>query len=147
MEMSIPYCVHAEISQKSDLWGIACGNRKDIKRIMPTKRCRNHRSARNAQSYSHVDEHTAERESIIVYGVLERKEHDDNIRAVCSPKVQVWEQALLESGLLCEYQAVQRYIRNQEQEDMITDQISMVEYYDPFKIWLERNKKKTEKKK
>ena len=44
-------------------------------------------------------------------------------------------------------QAVQRYIRNQEQEDMITDQISMVEYYDPFKIWLERNKKKTEKKK
>ena len=38
-------------------------------------------------------------------------------------------------------------IINQEQEDMITDQISMVEYYDPFKIWLERNKKKTEKKK
>ena len=44
-------------------------------------------------------------------------------------------------------QAVQRYIRNQEQEDMITDQISMVEYYDPFKIWLDRNKRKTEKKK
>ena len=44
-------------------------------------------------------------------------------------------------------QAVQRYIRNQEQEDMMTDQISMVEYYDPFKQWLENNKKKTNRKK
>ena len=34
-------------------------------------------------------------------------------------------------------QAVQKYIRNQEQEDLITDQISMVEYYDPFREWLE----------
>ena len=38
-------------------------------------------------------------------------------------------------------QAVQKYIQNQETEDMITDQISMVEYYDPFKQWLENNKK------
>lgn len=37
---------------------------------------------------------------------------------------------------------MQRYIQNQEQEDMMTDQISMVEYYDPFKQWLENNKKK-----
>ena len=32
-------------------------------------------------------------------------------------------------------------------EDMITDQISMVEYYDPFKQWLENNKKKSNRKK
>ena len=38
-------------------------------------------------------------------------------------------------------QAVQKYIRNQEQEDLITDQISMVEYYDPFRQWLESNLK------
>ena len=38
-------------------------------------------------------------------------------------------------------QAVQKYIQNQETEDMITDQISMVEYSDPFKQWLENNKK------
>ena len=29
------------------------------------------------------------------------------------------------------------YIQNQEKEDMITIQISMVEYYDPFKEWME----------
>ena len=34
-------------------------------------------------------------------------------------------------------QAVQRYIQNQEKEDMITTQISMVEYYDSFKEWME----------
>ena len=44
-------------------------------------------------------------------------------------------------------QAVQKYIRNQEQEDLITDQISMVEYYDPFREWLESNQKKKVKSK
>lgn len=34
-------------------------------------------------------------------------------------------------------QAVQKYIQNQEKEDLISDQIDMVEYYDPFKQWLE----------
>ena len=43
-------------------------------------------------------------------------------------------------------QAVQKYIQNQETEDMVTDQISMVEYYDPFKQWLENNKKKSNRK-
>ena len=42
-------------------------------------------------------------------------------------------------------QAAQEYIRNQEKEDMISDQISKVEYCDPFKEWLEsyRTKKPT----
>lgn len=101
--MSIPYCVHAEISQESDLRGIACGNRKDHKRIMSPKKRRDHRSARNARSHTHIGEHTAERESIIVYGIPERKEHNDNFRTVCSPEIQVWEQTFLESGILCEH--------------------------------------------
>ena len=44
-------------------------------------------------------------------------------------------------------QAVQKYIQNQEKEDLISNQISMVEYYDPFKKWLESNSKKKDKKK
>ena len=44
-------------------------------------------------------------------------------------------------------QAVQKYIQNQEKEDLISNQISMVEYYDPFKKWLESNPKKKDKKK
>ena len=44
-------------------------------------------------------------------------------------------------------QAVQKYIQNQESEDLISNQISMVEYYDPFKKWLESNSKKKDKKK
>ena len=38
-------------------------------------------------------------------------------------------------------QAVQKYIKNQEKEDMISNQIGLVEYYDPFAEWLERYKK------
>ena len=44
-------------------------------------------------------------------------------------------------------QAVQKYIQNQEKEDLISNQISMVEYYDPFKKWLESNTEKKDKKK
>jgi putative transposase len=43
-------------------------------------------------------------------------------------------------------QAVQKYIQNQEKEDLISDQISMVEYYDPFKKYLKSNKKEPNKK-
>ena len=39
-------------------------------------------------------------------------------------------------------QAVQKYIQNQEKEDMISAQISMVEYYDPFEKWLKSHKEK-----
>ena len=42
-------------------------------------------------------------------------------------------------------QAVQAYIQNQQKEDMISAQIGMVEYYDPFKEWLESCKKGKEK--
>ena len=46
-------------------------------------------------------------------------------------------------------QAVQKYIQNQEKEDLISTQISMVEYYDPFDKWLKSNgvKKDNAKKK
>lgn len=44
-------------------------------------------------------------------------------------------------------QAVQKYIQNQKKEDLISNQISMIEYYDPFKKWLEANMKKKDKKK
>ena len=39
-------------------------------------------------------------------------------------------------------QAVQKYIQNQEKEDLISAQISMVEYYDPFEKWLKSNSQK-----
>ena len=45
-----------------------------------------------------------------------------------------------------ERKAVQKYIQNQETEDMITDQISMVECYDPFKQWIDNNKKRINRK-
>ena len=38
-------------------------------------------------------------------------------------------------------QAVQKYIQNQEKEDMISNQIGMVEYYDPFAEWIGQHTK------
>ena len=39
-------------------------------------------------------------------------------------------------------QAVQKYIQNQEKEDMINNQIGLVEYYDPFAEWIEQYTRK-----
>ena len=44
-------------------------------------------------------------------------------------------------------QAVQKYIQNQEKEDMISNQVSLVEYYDPFAEWLDQYTKQKRNKK
>ena len=44
-------------------------------------------------------------------------------------------------------QAVQNYIQNQEKEDMICNQVSLVEYYDPFAEWLDQYTKQKRNKK
>ena len=44
-------------------------------------------------------------------------------------------------------QAVQKYIQDQAKEDLISDQISMVEYYDPFEKWLKSNSIKKDRRK
>ena len=52
-----------------------------------------------------------------------------------------WSRGYYVSTVGSNKQAVPKYIRNQEEEYLITDQISMVEYYDPFKQWLEKHSK------
>ena len=42
-------------------------------------------------------------------------------------------------------QAIMQYIRNQEKEDMISNQIGLVEYYDPFKEWVDSVTKNKDK--
>ena len=44
-------------------------------------------------------------------------------------------------------QAVQKYIQNQGKEDMISNQVSLVEYYDPFAEWLDQYTKQKRNKK
>ena len=44
-------------------------------------------------------------------------------------------------------QAVQKYIQNQEKEDMISNQVSMVEYYNPFEEWLNQYTKQNKENK
>ena len=52
-----------------------------------------------------------------------------------------WSRGYYVSAVGGNKQAEQKYIQNQETEDMIT-----VEYYDPFEQWLENNEKKSDRK-
>lgn len=50
-----------------------------------------------------------------------------------------WSRGYYVSSVGANKQVVQKYIQHQETEDLISNQISMVEYYAPFKKWLETN--------
>ena len=53
-----------------------------------------------------------------------------------------WSRGYYVSTVGANKQAVQKYIENQEKEDLISAQIGMVEYYDPFEKWLKSNPEK-----
>ena len=53
-----------------------------------------------------------------------------------------WSRGYYVSTVGLNKQAVRKYIQDQEKEDLISNQISMVEYYDPFRKWLESNSQK-----
>ena len=57
-----------------------------------------------------------------------------------------WAKGFFVSTVGLDTKKVQEYIREQEKEDMINNQIGLVEYYDPFAQWLESIKKKETKK-
>lgn len=60
-----------------------------------------------------------------------------------------WSRGYYVSTVGANKQAVQKYIENQEKKDLISAQISIVEYYDPFEKWPKSNieKRDTPKKK
>ena len=81
-----------------------------------------------------------------------KKEYHHNIRAVWTYEIKVgnqhfWSRGYYVSAVGLNKQVVQKYIQDQEKEDSISNQISMVGYYDPFKKWLEANTQKKDKKK
>ena len=72
------------------------------------------------------------------HGIPERKEHNDHFRAVFQFEISVWKSPLLVPRVLCKHgggnkEGIAKYIREQEHEDQIEDQISFKEYIDPFK--------------
>ena len=57
----------------------------------------------------------------------------------------LWSRGYFVSTVGGNKQAIMQYIRNQEKEDMISNQIGLVEYYDPFKEWVDSVTKKKKK--
>ena len=90
---------------------------------MPTKISGNHRGSRNTRPYTYAH---------MKYKVGNR---------------HFWSRGYYVSIVGANKQAVQKYMQHQETEDLISNQISMVEYYDPFRQWLEPNSKKKDESK
>ncbi len=64
---------------------------------------RNHRRKYDAGSHTSISEYTSKDKRIVIHGIFEGKECNDDIRAACKPEIQVREQKFLGNVVLCEY--------------------------------------------
>ena len=87
--------------------------------------------------HSHAGEYSSEVQCVTDYGIFQREKQSNDIRQAYEFKVQVWQQAILVQRILCDTvgrnkKAIAEYIRNQLQEDIASDQITLKEYIDLF---------------
>ena len=64
---------------------------------------RDHRREGNVGSHTPAGINSPKDECIKFHGIPEREECDDDLRSACELEIQVWEQALLVAGILCEH--------------------------------------------
>ena len=63
---------------------------------------------------------------------LKREEESDDIRQTCQSQVQIWKQGYYVDTVGRNKKVIEEYIKNQLQEDIAADQITLKEYIDPF---------------
>ena len=83
-------------------------------------------------SYPYVSEHTAKYQCIAVCGISKGKKFIDDIRQTCQSQVQIWKQGYYVDTVGRNKKVIEEYIKNQLQEDITADQITLKEYIDPF---------------
>lgn len=89
MELQISYSVCTEVPKKSVFWREKGSNREDPEAAVRVEGNRNPRSGNLSGSCTYAGEHTAEGIGIRLYGIPERKEQSDDLRAVREPEIQV----------------------------------------------------------
>ena len=70
------------------------------------ERCGDTGRSLDAGPYPNVGGDSTEVQCIAVYGVFERQERHDDIRATCEPEVQIRQPALLGGRVLCEHRGI-----------------------------------------
>ena len=150
--MSISYCVHPKVQKKNHLWGIACRNRKILRELCRRKDVEiieAHAMPDHIQMLVSIPPN--ERVSEFM-GYLKGKSTMIIFERYAHTKYKYgnrhfWSRGYYVSTVGGNKQAVQKYIQDQAKEDLISDQISMVEYYDPFEKWLKSNSIKKDRRK
>ena len=106
--------------------------RKDNQAAMRDEESGNHRGRSMPGSYPYVSEHTAKYQCIAVCGISKGKKYIDDIRQTCQSQVQIWKQGYYVDTVGRNKKVIEEYIKNQLQEDIAADQITLKEYIDPF---------------
>lgn len=90
-----------------------------------------------SRSYSYVCGNTTKVISFKIYGNIKGQKQPHNFPEMVKFEIQIWTAKFLVPWILCRQvgknaKRIAEYVRNQLQEDMMYDQISIKEYKDPF---------------
>lgn len=102
---------------------------------MQKKRCRGNKCRSVSRPYTHVCKYTAKIKCIIIYGILKRKKYIErhaNLKYKYGNRV-FWCRGYYVSTVGNNKSAVYNYVENQLKEDIMSDQVTIKEYKDPFK--------------
>ena len=137
MELQISYYPYAQIPQKNNLPADIKGYRVDNKNTMCPKGSRDYRSGSDAGSYPFICRNTAKVCSIGFYGISKGTSSLMIFDRHANLKYQYgnrhfWCRGYYVDTVGRNEKAIAEYVRNQLQEDIATDQISLKEFKDPF---------------
>ena len=135
MGVQVSCGIHTKVSEEDRLLGDARGHPRHHSGPVQVERSSDHRGEGDAGSYPSAAVDTAEVFGIQFYGIPEREECNDDLRAARKFEVSIWEPALLGDRILREHSRVtgesdtEVYPRARETED----KVSSKEYENSFK--------------
>ena len=136
--MSISYSVCAKVSKKSNIWETQKRYRSDIKRIVRAQTRGNNRSPRNGRHIHMLVEIPPNQRVSDFMGYLKGKstmiifERYSNLKYKYGNR-HFWCRGYYVSTVGGNKNGIAKYIREQEKEDIIYEQLSFKEWEDPFK--------------
>lgn len=135
--MPISYRICTEISQTSNIPGDKSRYRTDIEKALRTEGSRDYRSKCVSGSYSHDGEYPTKAKRAEFMGYLKGKsslmifDRHANLKYKYGSR-HFWARGYYVDTVGCNKKVIEEYIKNQLQEDIAADQITLKEYIDPF---------------
>ena len=137
LELQVSHCIYPKISSANHLWTDKSGHRRNTARTMQKEGDKDYRSKCMQRSHPYVCRNTAKVCNCGNYGIPEGKsslmifDRHANLKYKYGNR-HFWCRGYYVDTVGRNEKKIAEYVRNQLQEDALSDQIGLREYFDPF---------------